>query len=195
MIKNDPEKANNNLEDLNKNKIILFISFLVKLLELIILIFSFSYFFCCLWIILCEFVEDFVMDMESGTDIHGDLNFMVYYHLETTHDNDVMLKVFYFAFTSLTTVGFGDFHPISTKERAFCGFMLFMGVLIFSYIMNEYTDLLNQYKHNYHEHDEGDQLMKFFVVMKHFNENESIDFTIQTKIEDYFIHRWKNYKN
>ena len=89
-----------------------------------------------------------------------------------------MLKVFYFAFTSLTTVGFGDYHPISTIERAFCGFMLFMGVLIFSYIMNEYTSLLDQYNASQQEYDEGDQLKLFFVVMKHFNENEGIDFTI-----------------
>ena len=106
-----------------------------------------------------------------------------------------MLKVFYFAFTSLTTVGFGDYHPISTTERAFCGFMIFMGVLIFSYIMNEYNSLIDQYNASQQEYDEGDQLKLFFVVMKHFNENESIDYTIQTKIEDYFIHRWRNYKN
>lgn len=106
-----------------------------------------------------------------------------------------MLKVFYFAFTSLTTVGFGDYHPISTMERAFCGFMLFMGVLIFSYIMNEYTSLLDQHNASHQQYDEGDQLKLFFVVMKHFNENEAIDFCLQTKIEDYFLHRWRNYKN
>jgi hypothetical protein len=80
-------------------------------------------------------------------------------------------------------------------ERAFCGFMIFMGVLIFSYIMNEYNSLIDQYNASQQEYDEGDQLKLFFVVMKHFNENESIDYTIQTKIEDYFIHRWRNYKN
>lgn len=73
--------------------------------------------------------------------------------------------------------------------------MIFMGVLIFSYIMNEYNSLIDQYNASQQEYDEGDQLKLFFVVMKHFNENESIDYTIQTKIEDYFIHRWRNYKN
>jgi len=187
MIENDPEKANNNLEDLTKNETILLISFLVKLLELITFIFSFSYFFTCLWVILCEFVEDFILDLEFENGLsdsdhyntqHQEANFMLYFNLQHDQDDSVMLKVFYFAFTSLTTVGFGDYHPISTIERAFCGFMLFMGVLIFSYIMNEYNSLIDQYNASQQEYDEGDQLKLFFVVMKHFNENEGIDFTI-----------------
>jgi hypothetical protein len=84
MIENDPEKGNNNLEDLTKNETILLISFLVKLLELITFIFSFSYFFTCLWIILCEFVEDFILDLEfeSGLgDSDHEANFMLYFKL------------------------------------------------------------------------------------------------------------------
>ena len=181
MIDNNPEKANNNLENLTKNDRILLISFLVKLLELMTLIFSICYFFTCFWIILCEFVEDFVLDTDFGNfgvdPLHPD-NFMVVYDLMGSHDSEVMLKVFYFAFTSLTTVGFGDYHPISTTERAFCGFMLLLGVLIFSYILNEYTSLLDQYNASHQEYDEGDQLKLFFVVMKHFNENENIESNI-----------------
>ena len=84
MIENDPEKANNNLEDLTKNETILLISFLVKLLELITFIFSFSYFFTCLWIILCEFVEDFILDLEfeNGlSDSNQEGNFIPYFNL------------------------------------------------------------------------------------------------------------------
>ena len=44
----------------------------------------------------------------------------------------------YFSFTSLTTVGFGDFHPKSNFERIFIAFGLMFGVAIFSYIMGEF---------------------------------------------------------
>ena len=64
MIQNDPKRADDVVENQTKNEWILFISFLVKLIELITLIFTFSYFFSCLWIILCEFVEDFVLDTD-----------------------------------------------------------------------------------------------------------------------------------
>ena len=120
MIKNDPKRANNTIEDITKNETILFISFLVKLFELITLIFTFAYFFASLWIILCEFVEDFILNIEfSDVNLVNKFTkdyFIPYYDLQYEEDNLVLLKVFYFAFTSLTTVGFGDYHPISTLE-------------------------------------------------------------------------------
>ena len=55
--------------------------------------------------------------------------------------------------------------------------MLLIGVLVFSYIMGEYIALLEKYKNSQTEYDEGDKLKLFFGVLKHFNENEIIDFS------------------
>ena len=38
----------------------------------------------------------------------------------------------------------------------FCALLLLSGVLIFSYIMNEYIGLLAQYKESKEEYEEGD---------------------------------------
>lgn len=54
--------------------------------------------------------------------------------------------------------------------------MILFGVLIFSYIMNEYIDLLAQYKVSKQEYNEGDKLKQFFGVLRKFNDNETIDF-------------------
>ena len=43
----------------------------------------------------------------------------------------------YFAFTSLSTVGFGDFYPINDHERLVGAFVLLGGVAAFSYILGE----------------------------------------------------------
>jgi hypothetical protein len=48
----------------------------------------------------------------------------------------------YFAFTSLSTVGFGDYHPRSNSERLLCGFILLFGVAIFSYCMGNFIGIL-----------------------------------------------------
>ena len=56
-----------------------------------------------------------------------------------------MLLIFYFSFTSLTTVGFGDFHPESDAERLYIAFGLLIGVSIFSYIMTEFIEMINHY--------------------------------------------------
>jgi len=51
----------------------------------------------------------------------------------------------YFAFTSLSTVGFGDYVPRSNLERAVGAFMLLSGVAIFSYIMGNFIQILNNF--------------------------------------------------
>jgi hypothetical protein len=46
--------------------------------------------------------------------------------------------VTYFFFTSLATVGFGDFAPKSDLERLLMAVVLLIGVAIFSYIMGDF---------------------------------------------------------
>lgn len=52
----------------------------------------------------------------------------------------------YFAFTTLSTVGFGDYYPISDLERVIGAIMLLAGVAIFSYIMGNFIEILNKFK-------------------------------------------------
>jgi len=48
----------------------------------------------------------------------------------------------YFAFTTLSTVGFGDLAPRSDVERIACAFILMMGVAIFSVFLGNFTLIL-----------------------------------------------------
>ena len=41
----------------------------------------------------------------------------------------------YYSMTSLSTVGFGDYYPVSDMERLCCAFMLLFGVALFSLFM------------------------------------------------------------
>lgn len=117
-------------------------------------------------------------------------NFITFFTMEKDSEGLMLLKCFYYAFTSLTTVGLGDFRPVSSVEQGFCGLMLFSGVLVFSYIMGEYINLLEQYKDSQLEYDEGDHLKLFFGVLAHFNNNVVIEYDFQKAMEDYFSHRW-----
>jgi hypothetical protein len=49
----------------------------------------------------------------------------------------------YFAFTSLSTVGFGDFNPRSNVERLFTSVVLLLGVSVFSYIMGNFIEIID----------------------------------------------------
>mmetsp|Transcript_26419 Transcript_26419/g.40334 ORF Transcript_26419/g.40334 Transcript_26419/m.40334 type:complete len:161 (-) Transcript_26419:1043-1525(-) len=101
----------------------------------------------------------------------------------------------YFAFTSLSTVGFGDFHPRSNVERLVGAFILLFGVAIFSYIMGNFIDILQQFKKFHEDLEDGDNLTKFFGTLKKFNNSEHIRLDLKKKIENHFDYQWKMDKN
>ena len=55
---------------------------------------------------------------------------------------EISIVLTYYAFTSLSTVGFGDYAPVSNVERIFCSIILLFGVAIFSYIMGNFIEIL-----------------------------------------------------
>ena len=81
----------------------------------------------------------------------------------------------YFAFTSLSTVGFGDYHPENEIECFFCAFILLFGVAIFSYFMGTCIEILQNCILFYQEDDFGEELTKFIGTLKKFNANKPID--------------------
>ena len=56
---------------------------------------------------------------------------------------DQAIIVMYWAFTTLSTVGFGDYNPRSDSERLMCAFFMLFGVAIFSYIMGIFIEILD----------------------------------------------------
>ena len=56
-----------------------------------------------------------------------------------------MIKVFYYGMTTLTTIGYGDFLPKSVSEKIIISFVMLFGVTIFSFIMNNLIDILNEF--------------------------------------------------
>ena len=103
--------------------------------------------------------------------------------------------VTYFAFTTLSTVGFGDYYPSSEAERLLGAFLLLFGVAIFSLFMGTFIEMIDKYKAVNAELEHGDELARFFGLMKHFNGDNDIRLDLKRSIEEYFDYRWKNDRN
>ena len=86
--------------------------------------------------------------------------------------NTVVLM--YYAFTSLSTVGFGDYHPRSDEERAICAIILLLGVAIFSYFMGVLFEIIDNFRKLNDDLDEGDNLTRFFGLLRKFNNNAPV---------------------
>jgi hypothetical protein len=57
-----------------------------------------------------------------------------------------MIAVVYFAFTTLATVGYGDYHPVCNGELLLGAFIILFGVAVFSFIMGNFIDMLLEFK-------------------------------------------------
>jgi len=101
------------------------IMYIFRVLRLIVTILILSYFLGTLWFIFSK----------RTTFSPDDFTFYNYYGLEDRDDSENLIIVVYFAFTTLSTVGFGDYNPKSEPERILTTFILLIGVACFSYIM------------------------------------------------------------
>ena len=63
----------------------------------------------------------------------------------------------------LSTVGYGDFYPISTNEMVFAIFSMLGGVAFFSYIMGVLIDIMANWKEKMGAIDKSDDL-KFWLL-------------------------------
>jgi hypothetical protein len=146
IILTDPVLASNTNIDFNKIEDLLLISYTLKTLKLVITIMNISYFTGIFFLIICEGVHDIrdielseYMDynMEDRPDLFIDT---FGFYMNTRKEN--LIIMFYFAFTSLSTVGFGDYHPRGDMERLMGAFILLGGVAIFSLIMGNFIEIL-----------------------------------------------------
>jgi len=82
-----------------------------------------------------------------------------------------MITLVYFSFTSLTTVGLGDLHARSNAERIFQTSVLLMGVAAFSFVMNNFLNIVIKTKSVSAPFEQHLKLSKFLGLLRQFNAN------------------------
>ena len=124
-------------------------------------------------------------------------------HVTFLHQHDMIcqdsgrsvLILSYFFLTTLSSVGFGDYHPRNDYERLLCTIVFLFGCMIFGYVLGNYGDIIVEYENLTADLDMGDELARFFGLLKHFNDSEDMDWTMQQNIEQYFQYKWLNDRN
>jgi hypothetical protein len=151
IVRDDPELAKDNLIDNNNIMVILTIGYLFKTFKIVIVILGVSYFIGIFWYIYCDLtlIDDPYCIENENCQTDESVGFVIQYDLikgmEDMNEEEIAernmqnaIKVTYWAFTTLSTVGFGDFHPRSNAERALCAVILLFGVTMFSFILGNY---------------------------------------------------------
>lgn len=133
------EKVRKNIETENYPilKQLMYIQ-LYKIIRLVIIIFTFSYFLAIFWhIIVCDYFNSIESDEKNFCTVFLNQNSPISLRL---------VQVWYFAFTTLSTIGFGDFVAVSTKERWIASVILLFGVSTFSFIIGQFIEIMGNYR-------------------------------------------------
>ena len=81
----------------------------------------------------------------------------------------------YYAFTSLSTVGFGDYYPKSNKERLFIALVLLIGVAVFSLVLGNFNEIMDEIRLLGQETNEEEELNRFFSLIRKMNSDNEFD--------------------
>ena len=106
-----------------------------------------------------------------------------------------MVTLTYFSFTSLSTVGLGDYHPRTNIERFVGAFVLLFGVTITSFIMENLSRMIMQIREFNIGFEKSNDLSQFLSTLERFNKNIAVPKDLKLNLEDYFNFRWKYNKN
>lgn len=151
------------------------------------------------WYIVCD-LKEFISPEE--------INFISYNYGEACNKEEIgcveadgvkgnyhrVVASMYYAFTSLSTVGFGDLHPENNFERGFCAFILLAGNAIFGYVLGVFREMVQESQDS-DENDDTEALNRFFSMICKFNGGRPINTMLKEKLEKYFEYRWAHDRN
>lgn len=106
-----------------------------------------------------------------------------------------MVTVVYWAFTTLATVGYGDYRPQSNSERIIVTFVFLFGIAIFSMIMGNFIEMLMEFKVVTADNEDNTNLSKWFGLLARFNKGRPLPKELALKVEAYFDYYWAFDKN
>ena len=121
-------------------------------------------------------------------------NFMDAYELKETSNFQSLLIMSYYSFTTLTTVGLGDFFPTTSAERLLLVIIFLGGITIFSTLQNNLQEAFLSYTTLTEPINDSERLNRFFSFFKKYNQNQPLNRSIIREIEQYFEYYWENNK-
>lgn len=110
-----------------------FYTYLLKIYKLLLLVLMLAHFVTCLWYLLLTFDT-------LGKSFY---NPAIIYPTDITN---LYLVTFYWVFTVMATIGFGEFIPMTTTQRIFCIALILFSTVVFAYTVNTIGSIYDEQK-------------------------------------------------
>lgn len=118
------------------------LSHIIRIFRHIIIIASASYLIGLMWYIVSDLDLNGLL-LSHLTDTEKS-NFIYEYNLEVHSVYAVVIELSYYSFTTLSTVGLGDFHPKSNTERVFCSIFMLFGAMTTSIMIESFSQAIKE---------------------------------------------------
>jgi hypothetical protein len=115
--------------------------YVFRIFRLVVIAFFITYFIGCFWYMVSD-------NLNREEDVANSMTFVTFFGL-ASEDSSSWRKLIvscYYTLTTLATVGYGDFYPVSDLERLLAVFLMLCGVAFFSYIMGSFIEIIANYK-------------------------------------------------
>jgi hypothetical protein len=168
------------------------LGYLFRVVRMVMIIFTLSYFIGTLWYIFCW---QMYLKYYKDTDENFIREFGFIESMKEEKFFDSMIKAMYFAFTTLATVGYGDLYPVSNAERIIGSIIILFGVVVFSFVMGNFIEMLMEFKIVTAANEDNSNLSKWFGLLARFNKGRPLPKDMRERLENYFAYYWDNDRN
>lgn len=164
--------------------------YIYKIMRLILIIFTSSYFLGIIWQIFVNDVQVKKLLVPGDPSQGYEPNFFSIY-MEGEPPYRILVKSWYYGITTLSTIGFGDLSPQTINERVVASFVLLFGVSMFSFVMGQFIEILMGYK-SLNQVGHHKDLSKWIALLQRYNNGNPLNKELVTRIEDFFDFYWEN---
>ena len=156
--------------------------YVFKIFRLIIIAIIITYFIGCFWYMFITLYSQGLDgdtgggaveggDSNSTAPVEKPYNFISFNNMESMENSHKLIISCYFALTTLSTVGYGDYYPVSNQERILAVLIMLGGVAFFSYIMGNFIEIISNYEKKMGVVDKSGDLHNWLLLLTRFTNN------------------------
>ena len=190
-----------------------------KIFRLVIIVVMITYFIGCFWWLIVRFINNDKDVLAKNTFItYNELDLLFDYSNDTrcgpiycnedknspdcmtntwkkdNCDADVLTQVIivcYFALTTLSTIGYGDLYPMSSREMMLGILFMLIGIVFFSQIMSSFIEIIQNYDQRMGNDDKGAGLNMWMNLLSRFTD-KPLSKNLVNQIDRHFSFYWAN---
>ncbi|KAF4676108.1 hypothetical protein FOL47_006716 [Perkinsus chesapeaki] len=133
----------------------------------------------------CEKPAENLLNCDLEESWIGSLN-----RSELEESNELRLLLYlnslYFSLSTMTTVGYGDIHPISANEKAFTVFFLLVSIVAFSGMVGAVTEVVHQFFGRNVQHKSA------MLNLGRYMKWRRLPYHLQRRLRRYMQYRWEH---